>query len=45
MKNYGYINLHKKHAKNAQSKLQISAIGMASKVFFTLVAAKYILDT
>ena len=40
-----YINLHKKQAKNAPIILQNSARGIAKRVFFTLVEAKYILET
>jgi len=40
-----YINLHKKQAINAPIMLHSKAIGTVSNVFFTLVDAKYMLDT
>ena len=40
-----YINLHKKQASIAPIILQSSASGTVRRVFFTLVDAKYILET
>jgi len=39
------MNLQQKQAKTQQATLQTKAIGIVSKVFLTLVEAKYILLT